>query len=277
MRRKNCGNNTKRHHNMMGRPVMRGFTLIELLVVISIIALLVAILMPALAKAKEQAKTSYCLMNQKTLAQAFTMYASNNEDKVVSSWTSIGAKGNSWVTGPISSNGVDLEGHMRGIRAGALYPYIETVEIYRCPSDRRDKPSVPINKRAYRTYSMPNCIDGEAGGWTLTNVGNRDLVTKTTQIRHPASKYVFLEESDPRGMNSGSWVMSLHKEAWIDPLTVWHDDKSTLGFADGHAEIHQWFEQETIDMSKNQQFWVNCPGSRDWKYMHDGWQNNKTN
>jgi prepilin-type processing-associated H-X9-DG protein len=83
-------------------------------------------------------------------------------------------------------------------------------------------------------------------------------VEKYTEISQPATKYVFVEEADPRGWNPGSWVLDPVVKAWVDPLAVWHSNsRSTLGYADGHAEIHPWVDKSTIEMSRDQVF--DCP------------------
>ncbi len=260
------------------RPSSRlAFTLIELLVVVAIIALLLAILFPALRNAREQGKQTVCLANQKTLAAAFYQYASENRDAVVSSWNDR----QSWVDWPLRPNGTrmsenelrnqrDTEGEKRGIRAGLLFPYTLHVEVYHCPSDRRDQgPRPEVGFLAYRTYSMPNCMNGDAG-WE-TYVGGTKVSTRITQIPQPARAYAFLEEADPRGVNMNSWVMWLSAEQWIDPLTVWHLDKSTIGYADGHAEVHAWQDSRTIYMSREQIFNTDATDNRDWEFLQARW------
>ncbi len=260
------------------------FTLIELLVVIAIIALLLGILLPVLGHAREAGKTTVCLAGQKNLAAAFVMYANDNDDGIVSSWTDRRDYDHSWVDWPMFPTGqymgtvalrnaTDTEGHKRGIRNGKLWPYLEDVEIYHCPSDIRAKDRGMAGGIAWRTYSMPNWVSGD-NGWEEW-VGSWRVTARLTAVPFPTKNIVFLEESDPRGVNMDSWVMRLFEERWVDPLTVWHKDAGTLGFADGHAELHKWVERQTIEMTKNQQFDTPCPGSQDWAYLADAWVNTK--
>jgi prepilin-type processing-associated H-X9-DG protein len=70
---------------------------------------------------------------------------------------------------------------------------------------------------------------------------------KYAELENPAVRYVFLEEPDIRGTLPGSWQMNPGSRTWVDPVTMWHDRKTTLGFADGHAETHAWRDKSFID------------------------------
>jgi prepilin-type N-terminal cleavage/methylation domain-containing protein/prepilin-type processing-associated H-X9-DG protein len=248
---------------------MRGrtaFTLIELLVVISIIALLISILIPALRAARELASGSVCLSNQKSLALAWYQYQVDNDGKLVGGMVGpAGSPWYCWVERPQTESGDDtgsnpdcsLNDRLRGIRRGLLYPYTKHVNVYHCPGDRRlAKPT----QKAFRSYSVAAGMNGEERYY-----GNE--ITKYDQITMPVEKYVFVEEADPRGWNIGSWMVNLTGDYWIDPLAIWHNRRSTLSFADGHAEMHDWQDSRTIEMSQNQQFFAHHPGNPDLKYM----------
>lgn len=252
------------------------FTLIELLVVVAIIALLISMLLPALSQAREQARTTVCLANQKTLALAFIQYANDNHDAIVRSYTD--AEG--WVDWPKRPNGNYLntnelanvrttDAHKRGIEDGKLFPYTIRVEVYHCPSDRRDHYGPEHGSMAYRTYSMPNCMNGDPDDEEL--IGGTTVSENLSQIRRPAEKFTFIEEADPRGFNINSWVMWLSREAFIDPLTIWHTKKTTIGFADGHAVVHAWQDPRTIRMAQEQDLDQPMDGSIDYEYMKRAW------
>ncbi len=219
----------------------RAFTLIELLVVIAIIAVLMAILMPALQRVKNQAKGTICVQNLKTLSLAWFMYKDDNDDELVKGTT--GSSDGSWVSGP--QDNATIEQKKEALRNGALFPYVSnTVDVYRCPADLRQKdPRV----YAFRSYSIAGGMNGvnPAGGWQIYPI------IKYSEIKRPASKYVFLEEADPRGYNRGSWVMRPKSKEWVDPFAIWHSrSKSTLGWADGSAEMHRWLSKSLIEWNK---------------------------
>jgi prepilin-type N-terminal cleavage/methylation domain-containing protein/prepilin-type processing-associated H-X9-DG protein len=211
----------------------KGFTLIELLVVIAIIAILMAILMPALSAARDQARRIQCVSNSKSLAMAWLMYKDANDDKMVS--PSVGK--DCWVDIP-SSNTAPLEEKKNAARRGLLYPYVgKKVEVYHCPSDRRKQ----TGSTAYVTFSAADGCGG--GGWQ----NSYTPIKRYSELKNPSLKYVFIEEPDTRGYNEGSWVMVVKGKSWIDPLSIWHNKKSTFSFADGHGDTHQWNDKYFID------------------------------
>ena len=220
----------------------RAFTLIELLVVIAIIAVLMAILMPALQRVKNQAKGTLCVQNLRTMTMAWIMYKDDNDDELVKGTTGSSDDG-SWVSGP--QDNATIEQKKEALRNGALFPYVSnTVDVYRCPADLRQRdPRV----YAFRSYSIAGGMNGvnPAGGWQIYPI------IKYSEIERPASKYVFLEEADPRKWNRGSWVMRPKSKEWVDPFAIWHSrTRSTLGWADGSAEMHRWLSKSLIEWNK---------------------------
>ena len=127
----------------------KAFTLIELLVVIAVIAVLMAILLPALQRAKNQARGIFCLNNTKTLAMAWLMYKDDHDDKLVSGLTGK----NQWVDNPENNASVDpLELKKEAIRRGTLYRYMgDNVNAYHCLADERIRIATQL---AFRSYSI---------------------------------------------------------------------------------------------------------------------------
>jgi prepilin-type N-terminal cleavage/methylation domain-containing protein/prepilin-type processing-associated H-X9-DG protein len=220
----------------------KAFTLIELLVVIAIIAILMAILMPALRVAREQARSINCRSNVRTLSLAWLMYKDANDGKLVGSQPQ--AENQSpWVFLPPDRGDASVEQKQNYIRRGLLWPFVKKIDVYRCPSDRRDKSA--YHRYAYRTYSIAGGLNG------VTSGGEILMCIRYSDITGPATKYVFLAECDPRGLNLGAWIMRPKSRMWVDPFAIWHRrNTSTLGFADGHVEMHRWYSETLIEWNE---------------------------
>lgn len=219
----------------------KAFTLIELLVVIAVIAVLMGILMPALRAAKDHAKRIHCVSNVKTLTLGWLMYKDDNDNKIVGAHTNP----DNWVLRPPHET-APLELKLDTIRDGLLYKYVgETIDVYRCPADFRIKNA---EYDAFRSYSLPGGANGEHDKNTTT------AAKKYSDIRRPSEKYLFLEDIDPRGYNIGSWIMGFQPDRWIDPLALWHNRQSTLGWADGHAGMHRWADKSFLDWAHKATF-----------------------
>jgi len=251
------------------------FTLIELLVVIAIIAVLMAILMPSLHLARDQAQAIICVNNMRALIRSWYLYKDDYDARLVGGHVGGRWQGRllDWVDSPTGSDPDELERKKEGIRQGLMWPYINEMDVYRCPGDRR---KVRAPHYAFRSYSISGNMYGEErrSGWS------RRPLKKYTEIKQPALKYVFVEEIDPRGYNMGSWVMRPDGTAWIDPLAIWHNKRSTLAYADGRAEKHRWLDQSTIDAAD---MWMEgttvgfnrtppADEGADIEFMHKGYQ-----
>ena len=245
-----------------------GFTLIELLVVISIIAVLLSIMVPALNNAREMASGSRCLGNQKNLITAWIMYSMDNAGRMVGGCSYHGdawpGTEYAWCKEPgyrdssgtyvyCDASTVSDEYRLNGIREGHLFRYTsEAVDIYHCPGDKRvvNNPS-PYN--VFRSYSISGMMYGEDAqpGHNLWKAYSR-----ITSVKEPDGKFVFVEEGvNNQWQNAGSWVLALryplNQSQWWDAFAGWHNDRSTLSFADGHAEVKQWVDERTIAMAKH--------------------------
>jgi prepilin-type N-terminal cleavage/methylation domain-containing protein len=242
------------------QPVERkGFTLIELLVVIAIIAILAAILLPALAKAKEQATGANCLNNQRQLALSFLMYAEDNDNTIVGttnmpvpqlSLTTKMDGGGFWPYSVSITLPTMLQTMQAKMRLSPLAPYFKNVGVLHCPGDLRFKlHGEGTQGWAWDSYSKPDGLNGE--GFGRSDVGP---IKKLSAITKPSAIYTFVEDSDPRNNhNEGTWAMGPDPTSLppgapysIDDVAIYHNIKGTLAYADGHTVMHKWKDAVTI-------------------------------
>jgi prepilin-type N-terminal cleavage/methylation domain-containing protein/prepilin-type processing-associated H-X9-DG protein len=240
-----------------GKHRIRAFTLVELLVVLAVIAILAALLLPALGKAKQRAQTTGCLNNMKQLQLCYGMYGDDNNDYLPPN-EAIPNLDVSWVLGNAQTDVTTAN-----IQNGLIFGYGKQVKLYVCPANTL---MIPNGNGGYvpqtRTCSVDFALGGYApptlaaggpaqGGGTFNGV---TTLVKFSQIQSSSAgvsqKIVFVDEAQ-NGVDDGCFGIhpeSSNDNTWWNIPGCRHDGKkaSTFTFADGHAEVWRWHGSAVI-------------------------------
>ena len=233
------------------------FTFVELLTILMVLAVLCLLLLPALAGSRPANQAFQCLENQRRLVLAWRLYSDDYSGALPPNG-GVGATATS-TTDPNLNNGNWVHGLMGGfgywggetlpelVKAGSLFPYSKSVNIYKCPADQKTRSRTPRRTPTTRSISM-NCFLNPLGS---SSGGGIDRIYRTqSDITNPApgSLWVFLDES-PGSINAPYFLCDpvINPNQWVDLPAAYHNGSGGISFADGHGEIRKWRDPTIFD------------------------------
>ena len=295
------------NRNKTGTDPLTGFTLIELLVVMAIIAILAAMLLPAIGKSKARAQGIQCVSNLRQLTLAWEMYAEDAGDHLI--FASDDGSGQPYVTtvsGPESENLYAWTWSKMNFSPNnpfnwdpaadftlrPLWQYIKSAAVYRCPADHSQvSPNGSVMPRI-RSYSMNIYLGGEADNpQFISGLGGNNFpaYSKLTELSNlgsapgAAQTFVFIcQRSDC--INAGNFFVDMNgyplgtgpsdpaRYEWDQDIpSDYHNQAAGISFADGHAELHRWTDASTtppLGTRSTLTIWP-APGSKDVAWMQN--------
>jgi prepilin-type N-terminal cleavage/methylation domain-containing protein len=237
-----------------------GFTLIELLAVVTVIAILVSLLLPAMGKAKAKAEGIYCMNNNKQLLIAWSQYTDENDGTLLFA----SADGDNprtlaatWVNGymdndPSNRSNYDIN---VDIKKSPLWRYAPAASIWKCPADRS---KVRVNGRLHprvRSMAMSIWVGGFGGKVPALLTDRFRVYLKMSDAIEPgpSQTWLLLDQRED-SVNWGNYFTAMH--GWPDdPASYrfitdvpasYHHRAGGISFMDGHAEVRRWRDQRTM-------------------------------
>ena len=224
-------------------PARCGFTLIELLVVIAIIAILAAMLLPALAKAKTKAQGIMCLNNGKQLMLAWRLYADDNKEVLVAAEDGVPGRTN-WFSGWMDFSASPVNWNINNdLVKSPMWSYAgKSQSIFKCPADQAMVPN-NLGQKVPRVRSISMSQVFSFGSWLPSPTWK--IYNKLSNIALPTKTWVLVDEH-PDSINDAAFAVQCQgadaqsAAMIIDFPASYHNGACGFAFSDGHSEIHKW-------------------------------------
>lgn len=243
----------------------KAFTLIELLVVIAIIAILAAMLLPVLSRAKLKAQGIQCMSNHRQLSLAWRMYSDDNHDTLLyASGANTIWQPNVWMSGGLDFNPGNASNWNPDIdiRRSPMWPYCgKNLNIFKCPADTSYVTVNGENKPRVRTMVMNLYLGGFGGTSIIWNSTVYILYKKVSDLDKsgPVNIFVFLDERED-AINWGNFYTDMDGYSPLSPTRykladlpgIYHGNACGFSFADGHSVIKKWLDARTCPPMKKQ-------------------------
>jgi prepilin-type N-terminal cleavage/methylation domain-containing protein/prepilin-type processing-associated H-X9-DG protein len=237
-----------RTHTRFGLKHPAGFTLIELLVVIAIIAILAAMLLPVLAKAKTKGQGISCMNNTKQLTLAWRMYSEDNNDILLAAQDGLPGRTN-WIQGSLDYTASPVNYDVNwNVSKSPMWVYTgKSASIFKCPADNSTVLVSGTRRPRVRSNSMSQVFG--YGEWLDKSYNRAQTVwrvyNKLSTIAVPVRTFVFVDEH-PDSINDAAFAVActgadaMNTAQIIDVPAAYHNGACGFSMADGHSEIHKW-------------------------------------